>query len=364
MNILDRYLSKNFLIPFVICILTFSSLVIVIDLFNRLDELLKFRPSLILLLNFYLHFIPFTFVQTSPVALLVACLYSVGLLNKHHEITAMRASGMSLFRILLPFLALGVLVGVFSFWVNETIVPAAMAKVNFIKEGKLESQKGSSKEKILKNVALFGEGRDLIYASSYDAKRRVLHDLVIFRDDENHVPVLKIQAEEARFAENSWILSRGRKYQLDPKGKLVGEPFFFTKDRFPSSVKPEDLLKAKRQGEMMNFQELRAHIKRLEGKTSPSVIRRLRVELHKKIAYPFSNPMTILIGFPLVFREKRAVGMLRGIGISAALCFSFYVTFVITSNLGLQGILPPWLAVWSANLFFGIGGIVLLWRAR
>ena len=363
MKILDRYLSKSFLIPFVICILTFSSMVIVIDLFNRLDEILKLRPHPLLLLTFYLHFIPFTFVQTSPVALLVACLYSIGLLNKHHEITAMRASGVSLLRIFVPFLFLSILVGVLSFAVNETVVPAAMAKADIIKEGKLEGTK-ESKEKILKNVALFGEKRDLYYASSYDVKRRILHDLVILRDDEHHAPIFKIQAQEARWAENSWILSRGSRYTLDAKGKLSGNPVFFTKERFSSSVKPEDLVRAKHQGEMMNMQELRAYLKQLEGKASLSVTRRYLVELHKKVAYPFTNLVIMLIGFPFVFREKKAVGMLRGIGISAVLCFAFYVTFVITSNLGVQGALPPWLSVWCTPFLFGTMGTFLLWRAR
>ncbi len=114
----------------------------------------------------------------------------------------------------------------------------------------------------------------------------------------------------------------------------------------------------------MNLRELRAALKRLKGKTSPSVLRRNQVELHKKIAYPFTNLVILLIGFPFVFRERRAVGMLRGIGISAALCFIFYVTFVISSNLGVQGVLPPPVAVWAANVIFGTVGLILLWRAR
>lgn len=364
MKILDRYLAKGLLIPFVVSILTFSFMVIIIDLFNRLDEILKFRPDPFFVLAFYLNFIPFTFVQTSPVALLVACLYSVGILNKHHEITAMRASGLSLARILTPFLFLAALVGGVSFLVNETIVPKAMSKVNLIKEEKLMGGKSSKKEKVLKNVALFGEGRDLYYAASYDAKRRILRDLVIFRDDEHHTPVFKIQAQEARFAEDGWILSRGSKYNLDAKGKLLGNPTFFTKEKFASSVKPDHFLKAKRPGETMNLREIREHLRRLEGKTSASVLRRHRVEFHKKIAYPFSNLVVLFIGFPFVFREKRAAGMLRGIGVSSALSFVFYVTFMILSNLGVQGVFPPWLAAWSANLIFGTAGLFLLWRAR
>ncbi len=363
MKILDRYLAKQILIPFFICILTFSAMVMVIDLFNRLDEILKIRPPLSQVFSFYLHFIPLTFVQTSPIALLVSCLYSLGLLNKHHEITAMRASGLSLKSILMPFLFLACLVGALSFLVNETVVPNTLARMALLKEESLEFKKETS-ENILKNVALFAENGDLYYASSYDAKRKLLHDLVIFRDNEELLPVFKIQAQEAYFADGVWILSRGSKYSLDAEGKIVGNPVFFVKEKFESPVKPGDFLKAKREGEMMNLQELREHLRKLSGKASPSVIRRLLVEFHKRIAYPFANPVVILIGFPFVFREKKAVGMLRGIGISMILCFSFYATFVVTSNFGVRGAIPPWLGAWAANLLFGVGGFLFLWEAR
>ncbi|MFH1857618.1 MAG: LptF/LptG family permease [Candidatus Omnitrophota bacterium] len=364
MNIIDRHLIRSFLGPFIVCILTFSSMVIVIDLFNRLDEILKLRPPILLLLSFYLHFIPFTFVQTSPVALLVSCLYSVGVLNKHHEITAMRAGGLSLFRIITPFLFVGILVGAVSFIVNETVVPASMAKIGFIKEEQLEFKKTSPKENILKNIALFSEEGDLYYAASYDAQRKILHDLVVIRDNARHIPIFKVQAREGRWTENRWKLLHGSRYRLDAYGKIAGQPIFFVEEPFPSSVKPDDFLRAKTRGEMMSLSELRAYLKKLEKRASPSVIRRLQVEFHKKLAFPLANPITILIGFPFVFREKRAAGMLRGIGLSAVLCFAFYTTFVITNNLGVQGLLWPGAAVWSTNLLYGMVGIASLWRAR
>lgn len=365
MTLLDRHLLKSVCIPFVVCILTFSSMVIVVDLFNRLDEILKLRPPIESVFTFYLYLIPLTFVQTSPVALLVALLYSVGLLNKRHEITAMRASGVSIGRIVLPFFLLGCLVSALSFWINENIVPEAMVKVNQIKGENLEFKKRSTDdEKVFNNVALFSKEGDLYYAASYDARRKILRDLVVFRENKERLPVFKIQAQEARVGESGWILSRGSKYHLDPKGNIVGGPVFFVKEKFPSSVKPEDFEKAKRQRELMNYEELREHLKTLTGKVSPSVMRRIRVELHKRFAYPFANLVMILLGFPFVFREKRAAGMLRGIGISAVLCFSFYATFVIASNLGLRGSLPPWLAAWFANIFFGSGGLLFLWYER
>ena len=363
MKIVDRYLVRSFVIPFLLCIVTFSSIAIVIDLFNRLDEILKLKTPLITLVLFYLNFIPFTFVQTSPVAALVACLYSVGHLNQNHEMTALRASGLSLFRILMPFLFIGFLVGFLSFWINETVVPGAMSHLNKIKEEKLEIGKEPKKTE-LKNVALFAQEGDLFYATTYDPVRRILKNLVIFRDNELHTPILKVQAREARWGDGAWILSHGSKYRLTGGGKIAGDPVFFVKDRFPSSVKPDDFLKAKLQADTMNFRDLRIYLKKLKGRNAPSVNQRLSVALHQKIAYPFVNVITILIGFPFVFREKRGASVLRGIGLSGVLGFSFYAVFTLASTLGVQGILPASLAVWMTPFLFGTGGALLLWFAR
>ena len=360
MKILDRYLIRSFVVPFLLCLIFFSFIAMVIDLFNRLEEILKYAIPLSVLYRYYGAFGPITFVETSPMALLLAALYSLGLLNKRHEIRAMRSSGLSLLQIVGPYLFIGFLVVVVSFIVNETVVPKAVEQLVV-----LEDHLGPPKTKqklVLENVALLGRDNRLYYASVYDTRKKELKDLVILEDDAAYRPVSKTWAKRAFWADAHWILLNGFKTPLDPQGRLSGEPHYFKKERLEGLVRPEDFLKTKRQTETMTYQELKNYLHRLEKKASASVIKRLQVDLYRKIAYPFSNLVILLIGFPFILVERRKAGALLGIGIAIALSFAFYTAFAIGSALGKGGILPPLLSVWLANIIFATAGLVLLRR--
>ena len=360
MRILDRYLIRSFIVPFLTCLVLFGFIVLVIDLFNRLEEILKYSIPLSALYRYYSAFWPITFVETSPMALLLASLYSLGILNKRHEVRAMRASGLSLLQILGPYLFVGLLVTVVSFLINETIVPKAIQQLVALDENLGPPQ--TKQKVVLENIALLGRDSRLYYASVYNTQKKELKDLVILEDDAAYRPVSKTWAKKAFWADAHWILLDGFKTRLDPQGKLLEEPHYFKKERMESIVRPEDFLKTKRQTEMMTYQELKNYLHRLEKRASPSVVKRLRVDLYRKIAYPFSNLVILLMGFPFVLVERRRSGALLGIGISIALSFVFYTAFAIGSALGKGGILPPLLSVWMANLTFGVVGLILLRR--
>jgi len=192
-RILDRYLMRSFVFPFFACVLLFSFIFIVIDLFSHLDEILKYAVPPAVLLPYYGAFCPITFVETSPMALLLAALYSLGLLNKRHEIRAMRASGLSLFHILGPYLFVGLLAAVGSFLVNETVVPKVVGRVALLEE-RFGPPKSGQKD-VLEHIALFGKDNRLYYASRYHPQKKELKDLVILEDDASYVPVSKTWAK-------------------------------------------------------------------------------------------------------------------------------------------------------------------------
>ena len=360
MRILDRYLIRSFVVPFLLCLIFFNLIVMVIDLFSRLDEILKYAIPPFLLLKYYGAFCPISFVETSPMALLLAALYSVGILNKRHEIRAMRSSGLSLSQILGPYFFVGFLVTVASFIVNDTAVPKAIEQVVVLEEN-LNTPK-AKQNAVLENVSVFGRDNRLYYASSYHARKKELKDLVILEDDAAYHPVSKTWAKRAFWVQDHWLLLEGFKTSLDAQGKLVGEPHYFKKEPLEAAIRPEEFLKTKRQTEAMSYQELRNHLRRLKKKASPSVIRRLQVDLYRKIAYPFSNLIILFMGLPFVLKERRKTGALLGIAISLALSFSFYTAFAIGSALGKGGILPPIVSVWMANILFGVVGLFLLQR--
>ena len=111
MKILDRYLLKNFLIPLSYCLFVFCLLYVVIDVFGHLDEILRNNVPFVVLVKYYLSLLPLVFVQTVPVATLLAVVYMIGTMNRSNELTALKASGINISSFLLPVFAIAISFG-------------------------------------------------------------------------------------------------------------------------------------------------------------------------------------------------------------------------------------------------------------
>ena len=133
MRILDKYLIKNFIAPFIYCLFTFTLLFVIVDLFNHLDEILRQRVPVVMLLKYFLYLTPTIFLQATPLSALLTTIYLLGTLNRHNEIVAMKASGINLIRIIFPIILLAIFFALSMELVNEKISPQALAKSMHIK---------------------------------------------------------------------------------------------------------------------------------------------------------------------------------------------------------------------------------------
>ena len=138
MKILDQYTLKAYLAPLVWCLLVFTGLYLVLDLLGHLDEILRYKVPLSLRAAYYGTMVPLIFVQIAPFACLMATLYTLSNFNRHLEIMAMRASGLSPWAIVRPILWMGLFMSVCVFVVNETVAPRAAQTTQELKEGHLE----------------------------------------------------------------------------------------------------------------------------------------------------------------------------------------------------------------------------------
>ncbi|MBU1887655.1 MAG: LptF/LptG family permease, partial [Candidatus Omnitrophica bacterium] len=123
MRILDKYIIKNFITPFLYCLALFIFLYMIIDIFGYLDEILKRGIPLLMLQEYYLSMIPFIIMHSAPVASLISTIYVISTMNKNDEIIAMRAAGISIGRILTPLVCLGLAISIAVFVVSEKILP-------------------------------------------------------------------------------------------------------------------------------------------------------------------------------------------------------------------------------------------------
>ena len=98
-KLLDLYILKNFLSKFFFIIISFLTIFCVVDIIDHIDKFIEYNISKNEIINYYIYTIPWFFSLALPMSLLIATILSFSLLQKNHEITALKASGISIIRI-------------------------------------------------------------------------------------------------------------------------------------------------------------------------------------------------------------------------------------------------------------------------
>jgi len=327
-----------------------------------MDEILKQNINMGILLEYYLSMIPLIVMQTAPVASLISAIYVLGTLNKYGEITAMRSAGISIYRILMPFIYIGFAITILMFSISEKILPQSMRKAESIKANSIENiDKSKSVNKIMiPNIALYGKDNRLIFIDNFDPTSKTAMGITILEQDKKDNVSLKISAHEAKWLDGKWVFSNILMYKLDNKGIVIGSPEFF-QEKIMNMEKPKDLISKGTNYEYMSFRDLLNYTKNFSA-TSPKLITRLRVDLHQKISLPFINLVVILIGagFALRVRQRGKATALLGIGMSIAIGFIYYAFMASCIALGKSGTLPAFFSAHLANILFGLIGIILI----
>ena len=364
MRILDKYIIKNFLASFLYCLILFIFLYIIIDLFGHLDEILKHRTPISILQQYYLSMVPFIILHTAPIAALISTIYTMGTMNKHDEITAMRAAGINIFRILSPFIFIGLVISIIVFLISEKLLPfsiktATSIKENYIEKESEESDKTKARATI-DAIALYGKNDRLIFIESYDTHNKIATGITILQQDKDGNVRKKLNATEGKWTGESWGFSDVLIYKLDENGAMIGNPFFY-KEMDIDIETPKELISKGAYYEFMDFKNLSSYIRNFAN-TSPRIINRLKVDLHQKISFPFTSLIIILISssFAMKIKRRGKSAAIMGIGMSMVIGFVYYVLMATFIALGKGGLLPPVLSAHLANIIFGTIGIVLV----
>ncbi len=349
-NILDRYVARLFAWVFLLVLLSGVSLFIIFDLSENIDEILKNKVGLGLVLNYYKYMALQMFYEIAPILVLVTTLMTFSLLARTNEITACKALGMSLYRLSLPALASALLVTLFCGYLEQSVLPASNEKVAKLKD-RMHGRETARTYRRADRQWLFGQGRYIYNYIHYDPQQASLQRLQVFDFDEQHRLTQRLLAESAKYAgDDAWVFSNGwaRSFSgVDVTGytrfqepKIVRYPE--TPDYFDSEIRPP---------EQMRYGELKEYIQEL--KESGQAVPELQVELQNKIALPVTSLIMALVALPFAFRLGRQ-GALYGIGISIVLGIVFLGIFAFFSKMGEAGALPPAVAVWTPGAVFAL----------
>jgi len=362
MKILDKYITRGFIWPFIYCLFLFLFLFVIGDIFARLDVIVKQGMPFNIIREYYLAMLPYIFVQTAPFAVLLATVFLLGNLNRHNEIVAMRASGVNTLRIIAPLLLIGIAISLGVFLANDKLVPQSSVTSNMIQQLYLDRNKENRNQR-LENITIFGKEGRLFYARTYDVKNKVLEDIVLLEHDKDQVLKRKISAARMEWTGDKWRFINADVFRFDKEGNVLGKPAVFrTPKILQFNERPEDLLKQQTQPEFMNYAQLREYIRLLDLE-SKSTAKKMLVELDYKLSLPFASIVVMLIGIPFALSNKRSRTM-ASMGITLAIALTYYAANATFLALGKGGFIPPIVGAWAANVLFAGFGIYLIATER
>ncbi|MBL7157418.1 MAG: LptF/LptG family permease [Candidatus Omnitrophica bacterium] len=360
MIIVARYIFKGFICAFLFCVIILWLLYIIGDIFGFLDEILRERIALISLAAFYWYLTPFILTQIIPVSTLIACVFLLGNLNRHNEITALRASGISMWEILRPMLISAFVISLFVFILNDRLLPPAMRMANRIRYEKLDvGKRGKSQGIKVRNVAIYGYGNRIIFAREFDIKNSTLEDVIIHRHDVQNDLILKISARTMYWTDNkAWRGKDVVMYKMNNKGEFIGDPVISKETDITIVETPTDFINNQWKPEYMSFAQLRKYVN-IFATSGRKTYQRFLVDLNYKVAFPFACIIMILISAPFALSTKRG-GALLGMAKGIVIALLYIPVMAVGLALGKGGILPPVIAAWFGNILFGGFGIYLI----
>lgn len=345
MIILQRYILKRFLLPLFYCLFIFIFLYIIVDLFDNLDEIIEQKWTFLFLLKHYLNFIPLILTRTTPIAALLASLHCLGSLEKTNEMIPIKAAGINFTKAVLPILCLGITISLGIFIVHEKLVPLTFNPL-------------SKKEKILRNVTLYGSKNQIFYIKEYDTQKNTAKDIIIFVQDKDKRIRQKIIAQKAEWLNNRWNFYELIISKINPSGKTIVESLKYKQKIIDIEEKPADFLNSAKRIEFMSSKELKKMIKRMSSANYKP--QRELVDWHSKISFPWINLVIIFLGLSFGMATKGRGGIFLRIGISLILGLLYYGVISISLALGKGGLLPPLISAWLPHLLFLIISFAVL----
>jgi lipopolysaccharide export system permease protein len=360
MRILDKYIIKELLAPFIFGIASFSSIFIGTSTMMRIAQYVtQYGASLISVTKLFIYNLPGIIVLTFPMSMLLAALLAFGRLSGSSEITAMRSGGISFYRLAAPVFIIALFVSIFAVFFNELVVPQSTAAYNYVVRYEIQKNTApKSQEHIVLKIVKGDLLERLVYARKYEEATATMTAVSI--QDFDHDRLVRVEnAERAVRQGNSWIMYNGTIHDMNAEGKIA-RTMNFKEQVMPLDETPEDISREQKKPEEMTIKELKQNIKVLQQQYVNTNV--FEVELHHRLSIPIASFVFALIGTPLGLQPNRSSSSI-GLGISIIVIFIYYTIITVTTALGEGGAISPVLAAWLPNIIGIIAGAFLVRKA-
>jgi lipopolysaccharide export system permease protein len=359
MTILDRYILKQFLINILFGIVAFICIFFVVDIMENLDDFIDAGASISIIAKFYLYFIPEIVKLMLPVAMLLASLFTTGKLASYNELTAIKSSGVSSYRLMLPFVISALIISSAAIYFNGWVVPYANKNKFHIDRVYMHRHL----ESVNKDNLFFQDKSNTLMSLGYFDDNTLTASRVsvqIYADTNLSIMTSRYDAPQMQYdsTNTKWILHNVMKRTFFDGKEYVQK---YDSLSMKLNFRPYQILREQQKPDEMNYYEMGEFIsaKRRSGYDMSKWL----VEYYSKISFPFASFIVVLFGVPFSI-NKRKTGMSVQFGVSLLICFIYLVFMKVANVFGYNGDLNPMLTAWLANIFFFTAAIINLVRMK
>ncbi len=359
-TLLDRYIIRQFLVTALFSLVAVLIVFIVIDAMEKLDDFIDRQAGWGVIARYYFFFIPEIIKLIIPVAMLLASLFVTARMSAQNELTAMKASGVSLYRIMMPYVLVALIISVASVYFNGWVVPSANKKKFAIERFYLHKDVISASGA---NIYVQDSPTRILSLGYFDDSRNLASRVSIqdFSLTDRTVMVGRVDAVSMQWDSTAreWNLNSGTRRWFDEKGERIQE--FETQSAGMLHFDPDDLRKKQEKPDEMDYYTLQQFIEN-QQRAGQDVARWL-VDFYSKISFPFASVIVVLFGVPFAsIRRRGGVGV--QLGISLLVCFVYLILMKVSQVFGYNGDISPLLTAWAANIFFFIGAVFVILRVQ
>jgi LPS export ABC transporter permease LptF/LPS export ABC transporter permease LptG len=356
--ILDDFVLRDFVLNLSLVLAAILMLSLVFTVFELLGDILRNQVSPWIVGEYLLNVTPYFLYNSAQYGVLLAVLITLGLMQRYNEVTALKAIGISIYRIVVPVMLAAVLVAVGLFLSDQFYLPHA----NKRQDALLNTIKGKPPQTYLNPYRkwIFGQHSTIYYYQFFDPDKNQFGDLSVFQfNPATFQMVNRIYAGRANWDDrlHRWVCSQG--WQRSFRNAAMEDFHTFDVSTFAAvSEPPTYFRKEVKQSLEMNYEQLSRYIHDLQQ--SGFEVVRLRVQLQKKLAFPVITFVMALLAIPFSLSAGKR-GAVAGVATAIGIAAVYSVVSGLFEAMGNISQLPPVLAAWSPDVIFAlVGGYLIL----
>src|SRR5213596_1301308 len=357
MRLLDRYVIRNFLQVYCYCIAGFISIWLIFDVSDNISMFIDQHVPLSLVARYYATQIPQVLIILLPVSLLLSLLFALGRMSRANEIVSMLTAGVSLPRVLLPLIGIGLLTVGVTMALNYSLAPhAELARKTFLSEAQSRPARNIQGQ-------VFRNRSDLRtwFVQNFRLGDNTFNNIQVLQQDAKDNIVMSYVAGRAYYRPDTktWDLENVRLTHYDAAGNITKEEFLPTLRIEHWSETPFRLGSANVQAESLSLPELVEYL-RFNSDFPTTLLAPFRTHLHYRLALPWTCLVVVCIAAPLGIGYSRR-GVLSSVAAAVILVFSMNFLVHLFLALGEGDRIPGWIAAWTPNIIFAAIGLYLLY---